>query len=125
MARDIDLSKPLSDEDIAWLRSRYPLGYVEHMVALSNAPQGAEEDDQVASPTTDTEVLETPGEDVEEADEDLIGDTGEEFDPSKHTADEVLTYLGSLTDSDFDEWERQRVLEAERSGKSRKTVLGS
>ena len=125
MARDIDISKPLSAEDIAWLLQRRPLAQVANLITASNAPQDVEEGDQVASPTDDTEVLETPGEDVEEADEDLIGDTGEEFDPSKHTDDEVLTYLGSLTDSDFDEWERQRVLEAERSGKSRKTVLGS
>ncbi len=41
------------------------------------------------------------------------------FDPSEHSADEVLAYLDSTTDED----EIARVLEAEQNGKARKTVL--
>ncbi|MFI1701958.1 hypothetical protein ACH419_39260 [Streptomyces bobili] len=41
------------------------------------------------------------------------------FDPSEHDAPEVVAYLDSTTDGD----EIARVLEAERNGKARKTVL--
>lgn len=42
------------------------------------------------------------------------------FDPSTHSVEEVNAYLaGDITDD-----ERTRVLEAERAGKGRKTVLG-
>ncbi|MFM9602686.1 hypothetical protein [Streptomyces turgidiscabies] len=41
------------------------------------------------------------------------------FDPSEHDAPEVIAYLDATTDED----EIARVLEAERNGKARKTVL--
>ena len=47
-----------------------------------------------------------------------------EFDPGKHTADEVLDYLGVLEGQDpvtADEF--QRVLAAEQAGKARKGLL--
>lgn len=40
------------------------------------------------------------------------------FDPSEHNAEDVVTYLASVGPE-----ERQRVLEVERAGKARKTVL--
>lgn len=47
------------------------------------------------------------------------------FDPSEHTADEVLEYMSSLDDlEDKDRsTELRRVVEAERSGKNRKGIL--
>ncbi|MGW7498593.1 hypothetical protein ACWGKA_30485 [Streptomyces luteogriseus] len=44
---------------------------------------------------------------------------GEEFDPSKHNQDDVLTYLDRTDDGA----ERQRVIDAEASGKKRKAIL--
>lgn len=41
------------------------------------------------------------------------------FDPSDHTVDEVTAYLDSADDA-----ERDRVLAAERAGKSRKGITG-
>ncbi len=45
---------------------------------------------------------------------------GEPFDPSQHDAADVIAYLDAHTD---DEAEIARVLEAEKNGKARKTVL--
>lgn len=53
-----------------------------------------------------------PREPVEEEDT-------EPFDPSEHSADEVNAHLDSTTDK----VETSRVLEAERKGKARKTIL--
>jgi hypothetical protein len=44
---------------------------------------------------------------------------GEQFDPAQHSADEVNAHLDTTTD----EAEINRVLEAERHGKARKTIL--
>lgn len=41
------------------------------------------------------------------------------FDPAEHSAEQVLAYLDSTTDTD----EIARVLEAEQGGKARKTIL--
>ncbi|MET7933487.1 hypothetical protein [Streptomyces sp. NPDC005322] len=43
----------------------------------------------------------------------------EQFDPSEHSAEQVLAYLDSTNDED----EIARVLEAEQHGKARKTIL--
>lgn len=45
--------------------------------------------------------------------------TPEPFDPAQHNVDEVRAYLDGTTD----EAERQRVLDAERNGKARSTIL--
>lgn len=47
------------------------------------------------------------------------GDDSEPFDPSKHNGDVVSDYLANADDQ-----ERERVLEAERAGKNRKTIVG-
>lgn len=39
MAINVDLSKPLTEDEIAYLEARYPLNMVEHYIALA---QGAE-----------------------------------------------------------------------------------
>ncbi|MFJ3021481.1 hypothetical protein ACIPH4_11085 [Streptomyces tendae] len=49
---------------------------------------------------------------------------GEQFDPSKHDAADVLAYLDSLGTDDSDAIaEHDRVIAAERDGKARKTIL--
>lgn len=49
---------------------------------------------------------------------------GEQFDPSKHNQDGVLTYLDSLGADDSDAVaEHERVIAAERDGKKRKAIL--
>src|SRR5690242_7335138 len=45
--------------------------------------------------------------------------TGVVFDPAAHKAEEVVEHLAAV-----DEGEREQILEAERSGKARKSVLG-
>ena len=47
------------------------------------------------------------------------------FDPSDHKVDEVIEYLAGLDDSEDGEAEAERVLEAERNGKDRKSILDS
>lgn len=60
-------------------------------------------------PTTPApEVPETDGEDVQE----------DVFDPSQHTVPETLEYLEGKDDAEV-----RRVLEAERSGKNRSSLL--
>lgn len=49
-----------------------------------------------------------------------VDDEDEVFDPSEHDAPEVIAYLDAHAD---DEDEVTRVLEAERNGEARKTVL--
>lgn len=48
----------------------------------------------------------------------VVVDTGEPFDPSAHTAPEVVAYLGRA-----EKHEALRVLDAEAEGKKRSTVL--
>ena len=45
------------------------------------------------------------------------------FDPAAHDASEVIAYLDALGDDEEAEAEFARVIEAERNGKTRKTVL--
>lgn len=47
-----------------------------------------------------------------------LDELAEPFDPAGHTVDEVLAYLDQADDA-----ERTRVLEAERSGKARVSIL--
>lgn len=94
MAREVDLSKPLDEDTIAWLRSTRPLGTVEHLIRVAEQNGSASADDP----------------------DDGGGD--ELFDPSEHDAREVKDYL--LTAS---EEEAARVIEAERAGKARVGIL--
>lgn len=47
------------------------------------------------------------------------------FDPAKHNADEVLAYVAAIDDADPEAHDAEvvRVVEAERAGKARKSVL--
>lgn len=60
-----------------------------------------------------------PAESLEQANDPAI------FDPSDHKVDEVIEYLAGLDDSEDGEAEAERVLEAERNGKDRKSILDS
>lgn len=45
MAREIDLSRPLSEDDIAYLKERHPLAMVEHYVSIAGQAEADPEDD--------------------------------------------------------------------------------
>jgi hypothetical protein len=47
------------------------------------------------------------------------GSSGEEYDPSQHTVEQVNAYLDSA-----DEEEKERVLQAERDGQARRGIVG-
>lgn len=94
MSRKSDLSKPLSEEDVAFLQTRLPQSKVDRLVALSHEGD--------------------PG-------LDLIGNPEEEeFDPDGHSVDEVVEYLEQLDPSGE---EYARVLAVEENGKARKGIL--
>ncbi|MFB7278054.1 hypothetical protein ACFCZV_13180 [Streptomyces hydrogenans] len=67
----------------------------------------------------------TPVTDVNEDSKDGGSDEGDEaFDPAAHDAAEVIEYLNALdTDDEDQDAEFGRVIDAERTGKVRKTVL--
>lgn len=133
MAREIDLTKPLSDEDVEYLRARLPESQVERMVYLASGEDGKEdaeapvpEDRRDLSPK-DLSGSEEDGEDSEEEEDlDLIGDgdddEGDElsdFDPKDHTVAEVEDHLKDSPDA-----EKERVLALEREGRNRSTLVG-
>jgi len=74
MAREIDLSKPLDDGTIAYLRSTRPVAVVEHLI-------------QVAQSNADSVEDEGKG-------------TSELFDPSEHDARTVKDYLLTASDEE-------------------------
>lgn len=85
-------------------------GYIvpEELGGESKTPK----QDNVSPPTTtDTSLPDT-------APEEGTAPQAQQFDPSDHGIGRVKAYL-----EDADEEERQRVLDAERSGKARKTLL--
>jgi hypothetical protein len=99
MPRKIDLSQPLSADDIAYLKTRYPLGAVARMVELAGAQAEIEAAVLDAAPDADyadgadEELSELLGDadDVEGA-EDLIGG---DIDPGDYTVAEVQEILKS------------------------------
>lgn len=119
MPRQIDLSQPLSADDVAYLKARHSIAYVDRMVALAGTTSEADENqpspasEPVPEPPAPVEE-ETAGDTPSEDEDDLIGVT---FDPNDHTEAEIRTYLGEHPE------ERERVLAAERDGRSRKGVL--
>jgi hypothetical protein len=87
MAINVDLSKPLTEKQIAELRTLLPEGQVQRYIDLAGMGDGDEGDDGL-------------------------------YDPGKHTVDEVKEHV--LT---ADEDEVARVIEAEKSGKNRTTLI--
>lgn len=138
MARE--LSFPLNEGDLAWLKERYPQGYVERMIELhgsedaENAPETPEEPEQPQGTPEGVEGGENGSEEPEETsedeaeddedDEDILGDSDEDegkpYDPSEHNVDDVVKHLASASDA-----EKSRILAAEASGKGRTTILNA
>lgn len=140
MARKLDLSKPLSAEDVKYLRSRYPEPYVQHQIALAgvnedspsepdeaeDAGDGGETGDGGADGTDVPEEGSEAGEEDETGEEDLIGDAGEaddepvtSYDPGKHTVDEVNKHLKTVSEE-----EKGAILALERDGRNRTSIDG-
>lgn len=117
MAREIDLSKPLSADDIAYLKARHHQSYVDRLVELAGGAENAPEKPEDEAPADSTGEGESG---PETGDEDLIGATTTDFDPGEHTVDEVQAHLKDASDA-----ERARVLELERDGKGRSGILNS
>jgi hypothetical protein len=111
MARVIDTSRPLSDEEIEYLGSRYPEGYVARMVELGKA--GASVQDSVVESGGEGSSDSTADGGADLEDEDLIG-----FDPNDYTVRDVRRYLEGASDR-----ERQRVIALERKQRSRSGII--
>jgi hypothetical protein len=110
----LNVSEVLTPEEQAQrLDPAAPDPLVEHA-----REQGYDVDDDAyrsGQPVSDTETLE-PVEQEKPAEE---AAPAADFDPSRHTVDEVSAYL-----SQADEAEKERVLAAERAGKARKSIVG-
>lgn len=96
--KHIDTTRPISDEDQAYLRARLPKGQVDHMVALAAGADFEEEETEA-----DDEVMKA-------------GDNPDDF-----TVDEVVEFLSKPDTTDE---ERERILKAEREGKAREGIVG-
>lgn len=120
--REIDYTKPLSEDDEAYLRERLPNELVEHMKAKA---AGSEFESgipaQLVDPTgalagSETARTEAEGNGDGEQEPKVMG---EGDDPADFTVDQVNAYLENA-----EEDEVERVLEAERDGEARKGILG-
>jgi hypothetical protein len=124
MARKINLSKPLSKADLAYLQSRFPQSRVDWMVAQAGKQEEtdpSEPENQPENPGgSDNGQTGTDGENGSQTgEEDLIGSTPE-FNPGEHTVEEVVAYLKEASDE-----EKARVVAQEADGKGRSTILNS
>jgi hypothetical protein len=136
MARDIDLSKPLSADDIVYLRSRYSSSYLEHALRVSGTDESVAADAVGPSAEETAEALEKAAQDAEDARlkaeaeaaeaaaeaeaerqrqeaEDLIGGAGD-FDVLGATEAEVKAWAATASDED-----KAAALEAEQSREDR------
>lgn len=86
MSRDIDLSKPLSDEEVAELKTRYTLEQVSRFVALAQGSDfnGEEEKPKRRSRSSAKKEEDAPSED---APEDETSADGEAEDPAEPDAE--------------------------------------
>lgn len=67
-------------------------------------------------------IVEVVGDHLFDADDESdAGESSDAYDPADHTVDEVLDHLSGL-DPDGDEY--AAVIEAEKSGKNRTTIVG-
>ena len=124
MAREIDLSKPLSQADIKYLRQRHSLAYVARMVELAagDAEPSEAEDNEEGNGVPESN--EEPAE-AEDSSEELTEDDGEDligalYDPFAHTTREVRDHL---KDSGPEERERIWKLERERTDREPRTSI--
>jgi len=97
MARKIDTTQPLSEEDEAYLRERYSNQYVNHVMA-----RAAGSDFSASAEPEDEDMKE--------------GDNPYDFD-----VEDVIEFM---SDSGTTDEERQRVLDAETEGLDRPEITG-
>ncbi len=127
MGIEVDLSRPLTDEEIEGLKARLPLNVVNRYIEIANGPQeGADEEQEPQGSATeddDSEDQDDPDEDPDDADAEDGDDEDEEdedelFDPNDHDVAQVKDYLMTASEE-----ETLRVLGLEESGKARKSIL--
>jgi len=147
MVRELDLSKPLSAEDVEHLRSRYSDAYVDRMVALAGGaeeleevdesqngdetadegsegtdPQGegSEDADGADEGSSEDDEVEDDESDADESEEDLLGEVAEptSYDPTEKTVKEVQAELDKVSDADF-----AVIVEREKDGRGRSSIL--
>lgn len=147
MVRDIDLSKPLSEDDQAYLRERYSNEYVDRLVTVSGGEQaddpaadlshasdsgteagdtGLGAGDPAATPPDGDDTA--PAADADAQDDDLIGDAGDgdtvgnavgtTYNPGDHTVAEVRSYMDRVGLE-----ERNAIKQLEQEGRGRTTIL--
>ena len=114
------LSTPLTQEDLVYLRERFPQSRIEWLVslhgveeALEGAENGLEQGDGSDGAVDSPEAGEGP----EKGEEDLIGTSGQTFDPTEFTEVEIKEYL------EANPADRELVLALEAVGRQRKGVL--
>lgn len=120
--RDIDFSKPLSEEDEAYLRERLPNERVDHIKAQAGGGDTSDDSrallNELVAPDGALAASEAAradaGSDPGGARVMTAGD-----DPNDFTVDQVNAYLKTASDE-----EKERVLQAERDGQARKTIVG-
>lgn len=135
MPREIDLSKPLSAEDIAYLKSRYPKNYVDRQIELAGGvstetpakgesseeatgeAQGQPEGSEAASGAESDADEALEAEDEASDEDDLIGEL---YDPLAHTTTEVRAYLKGADDAERD---RVKAVEAARTDREARTSI--
>lgn len=129
MARE--LSTPLTQEDLVFLRQRYPESTVQRQMELrgvaDTTDEVAEDDESGAGAPEEgsgepeaTDDGSEGGEDSEDAeDDDLIGDA-ELYDPLAHTTNEVRDYLKTASE---DERSRVKAVEQERTDREPRTSI--
>lgn len=140
MAREIDLSKPLSEDDVLYLQARYSNTYVDHCIRVAGvkgdgpdeaaqrkAAENAQAAQQKAAEEAENARLEAEREQAEaaaaeatrrqqEAAEDLIGDPadGPTFDVLNSTESEVREWAANASDED-----KAAALETEQAREDR------
>lgn len=120
MAREIDLSKPLDEATIAYLRQTRPREIVDRLiyVASQNASDGAVEGSADPADSDEENTSDDEAGDVEQGSEDPSEEGS--FDPDEHNVDQVNEYLVTASPE-----EAERVLALEREGKSRSGILNN
>lgn len=123
--REIDYTKPLTEDDEEYLRERMPNERVDYIKAKAAGdeftggvrfqdPEGALAHAQSA--TLDGDQKEAPGENQEPQ---LPLEMQEGDDPADYTVEQVKAYLEDASDEEHD-----RVIAAEEQGEARKGILG-
>lgn len=119
--KQIDFSRPLSEEDEAYLRQRLPNEQVDHLKMRSGAEGSSET--RLLSELVGSDSALAASEQARRAaasgsKDDEVMEEGD--DPGDFNVGPVNTYLETASDE-----ERERVLEAERDGKNRSSIVGS